>query len=122
MVTETGINGCTAGAHFGMKFFRQFEQHIETFLGTHSVTAGYYDRSTFQVVLGLFYVAVDDFYDIIRFRNILGDVMFYHFAFIIGVQDFLFHHAFANCRHLRTVFRVDDRRHDVTTESGADLV
>ena len=122
MVTETGINGCTAGAYFGMKFLCQFEQHIETFLGTHSVTAGYYDRSTFQVVFGLFYVAVDDLYDIIRFRNIFGDVVFYHFAFITGVQNFFFHHTFANSRHLRTVFRIDDRRYDVTTESGTDLV
>jgi len=122
MVTETGINGCTAGAYFGMKFLCQFEQHIETFLGTHSVTAGYYDRSTFQVVFGLFYVAVDDLYDIIRFRNIFGDVVFYHFAFIVGIQDFFFHHTFANSRHLRTVFRIDDRRYDVTAESGTDLV
>ena len=73
-------------------------------------------------MFSLFYVAVDDFYDIIRFRNIFGNVVFYHFAFIISVQDFFFHHTFAYGRHLRTVFRIDDRRHNVATESRTDLV
>ena len=32
---------------------------------------------------------------IIRFRNIFGDVVFYHFAFIAGIQNYFFHHTFA---------------------------
>ena len=121
-IAETGIDGCTAGTYFGVKFFSQFEQFVESFPRTHSVTAGYDDRRAFQVVFCLFYVTVDHLYYIIRFRNKFSYVVFYHFAFIICVQDFFLHHTFANGSHLGTVFGVDDGGNDVTAECRTDLI
>ena len=43
----------------------------------------------------------------IIFRNKFSYVVFYHFAFIICVQDFFLHHTFANGSHLGTVFGVE---------------
>ena len=43
-------------------------------------------------------------------------------AFIIGVAYFFFHHTFAHCRHLGTVFGVDDGGHDVAAEGRTNLV
>jgi len=34
MVAETCVNSCTAAAYFSVKFFGQFEQHVEAFTAT----------------------------------------------------------------------------------------
>ncbi len=77
----------------------------------------------FQVVFRLFHVAVDNLYYIVRFGNVLGNVVADHFTLDkSAIQNFFLHHAFANGRHLRTVFGVHNRCHDVAAECGTDLV
>ena len=45
-----------------------------------------------------------------------------HIALVVSFVDLLFHYAWAYRRHLWTMLGVDNRCHDVTTESWADLV
>ena len=67
-------------------------------------------------------MAVDNLHYIVRSRHIFGNVVVDDFALIVGVENFLLHHAFANSSHLRAVFGVDDGCHDVTAECGTNLV
>ena len=122
VIAETSINGCAATTYFGMQFLGQFNQHIESFAAPHTVTTGYDNRSAFQVVLCFLYMAVDNLHYIVRSRHIFGNVVVDYFALIVGVENFLLHHAFANSSHLRAVFGVDDGCHDVTAECGTNLV
>ena len=122
VVAEACIDSCTAGTNFGMKFLGEFEQLVETFLRAHTITTGYHDSGTLQVMLRLFYMTVNHLYYIVCFRNILRNVVVHHFAGVVFVEDFLLHHTFANGCHLWTVFRVDDGSHDVTTEGRTNLI
>ena len=45
-----------------------------------------------------------------------------YFALVVLVEDFFLHHALAYCSHLRTVFRVHDGSHDVSSECRTYLV
>ena len=67
-------------------------------------------------------MAVDDFYYIVRFGNIVGYIMFDDLTFIVSIQNLFLHHALAYGCHLRAVFGVHNRCHDVTAECGTDLV
>ena len=80
MVGITGIDGSTAGAYLSMEFFGKLEQHVKTFLASHAVASGNHDGSAFQVMFCLFYVAVDDFYHIVRLGHVLGNVVVDDFA------------------------------------------
>ena len=122
VVNEARVNCCTAGADLSMKFFRQFEKHVEALFAAYAVASGNDDGGAFEVVFCFLYVAVNHFYDVIRCRNILRHVRINHFSFIVFVKDFAFHDALAYCRHLRTVVRVYDCRYDVSAECGTDLV
>ena len=122
MVGITGIDGSTAGAYLCMEFFGKLEQHVKTFLASHAVASGNHDRCAFQVMFCLFYVAVDDFYHIVRLGHVLGNVVVDDFALIVGVQNLFLHHTFANRSHLRTTFRVHDRGHDISSECRTNLV
>ena len=122
MIGIACVNGGAAGAYFGVEFLGQFEQHIEVFAAAHAIATGNDDRCAFQIVFGLFYMAVDDFYYIVRFGNIVGYIMFDDFTFIVSIQNFFLHHALAYGCHLRAVFGVHNRCHDVTAECGTDLV
>ncbi|CDB83893.1 unknown [Bacteroides clarus CAG:160] len=122
MVGITGIDGSTAGAYLSMEFFGKLEQHVKTFLASHAVASGNHDGSAFQVMFCLFYVAVDDFYHIVRLGHVLGNVVVDDFALIVGVQNLFLHHTFANGCHLRTVLGIHNRGNDVTAECGTDLI
>ena len=105
-----------------MKLLGKVEQHVEVLAAAHAVTAGNDDGSTFQVVFRLFYVAVDNLHYIVRFGNVLGNVVTDYFTLVVGIQNLFLHHALAHGRHLRTVFGVHNRCHDVAAECGTDLV
>ena len=122
MVCETCVNSCTAGTYFCVKFFSEVEQQVEVFFRTYTVTTGYDNRGTFQVVLGLFYVAFDHFHYVVCVSYIFFHIVTDHFSLISRREDFFLHHTFANGCHLRTVFRVHNRSNDVTAECRTDLV
>ena len=73
-------------------------------------------------MLRFLYMTVDHLHHIVCLGDILRYVVADHFTFIVLVKDFFFHHALTNGRHLRAVFRVDDRGYDVTTERRTDLI
>ena len=70
----------------------------------------------------LFHVAVDNLHYIVRFGNVFGNVVRITSPLCSRHPESLFHHALAHGRHLRTVFGVDNRCHDVAAECGTDLV
>ena len=122
MFTETCINCCTARTNLSMEFLCKFEQHVETFLRTHTVTTCDNNRSTFQVMFSFFHVAVDNFNNIVCFRNKLSHVVTNNLTLIVFIKDFLLHHTLTNCSHLWTMLRIDDSGNDVTTESRTNLI
>ena len=67
----------------------------------------------FKLCFALFYVAVDNLHYIVRFGNVLGNVVADYFTLVVGIQNLFLHHALAHGRHLRTVFGVHNRCHDV---------
>ena len=105
-----------------MEFLSEVEQQVETFRSAYTITAGYDDWSTLQIVLCLLYVAVKHLYYIVCSWDILSYIVLYHFALIVLVEDFLLHHTIANCSHLWTVFRVYDSSDDATSECRTNLV
>ena len=120
--TKSGIYGCTAGSDFCMKFLSQFKQHIEALFRAHSITSGYDDRRSFQVMFCLFYMAVDYLNHIICFRNVFSYIVVNDFTRIVGIEYLFLHHPFAYGGHLRAMFRIDDRSYDITSKSRTDLV
>ena len=46
-----------------MEYFCQLEELVEAFLRSYAISSGYYDRCTFEVVLGCLYVVIEYFYD-----------------------------------------------------------
>ncbi len=67
-------------------------------------------------------MAVDDFYNEVCIAYIFRSVEVDYIALVVGVVDFLFHHAFADGGHLRTAFGVYDCCNDVAAECGTDLI
>ena len=105
-----------------MKFFSEVEQQVEVLFRAYTVSAGYDNRRTFQVVLCLFYVAFDYFHYIVRISYVLFHIVTDHFSLISRREDFFLHHTFANGCHLRAVFRVHNRSNDVTAKCRTDLI
>ena len=46
----------------------------------------------------------------------------FDFSLVVRIEDFFFHHSFADGSHLRTAIRIYDRSNDVSAESRTDLV
>ena len=105
-----------------MEFLCQFIQQIETFFATHTITSGYDNRRTFQVVLSLLNVTVYNLYHIISFRYIFGNISNDNLTIVISIENFLFHHTLTDSSHLWAVFRIHNSCNDVTTESRTDLI
>ena len=105
-----------------MEEMSQLEELVETFLASYTITAGYNDGRTLQVVLGSLYVVVEYLYYKVFSRNILAYLWINHFLLALTLVDALLHHARADCSHLWTMIRIDDSSHDVSTESRTDLI
>ena len=122
VLTETCVNRRTAGTHFGMNFFCQGIEQLKVLLRAHTITSGNHDRRTLKIATCLFYLAVDNLHDIIRFGHKLRHILDNHFAGIVCIKHFRLHHAATHGSHLRTVFGVNDCRHNITAKSRTDLV
>ena len=119
---ETSIYSSTARAYFCMKFLSKFEQHVESFLTSHTVTTCNHNRSTFQIMFCFLNMTVDNLYYIICFGYIFRNVVTNNLTLIVSINNFFLHHSFTNSRHLRTVFRIDDSSYNVTTKSWTNLI
>ena len=105
-----------------MKEMSQLEELVEAFLASYTITTGYNDGRTLQVVLGSLYVVVEYLYYEVLSRNILAYLWINHFLLALTLVDALLHHARADSSHLRTVLWVYDGSHDVTTEGWTNLI
>ena len=74
------------------------------------------------LMLILDYMTVDDLDDEILGFHIFGSFKLNDFAFVVFIENFFLHDAFAHCGHLRTAVGIDDRCHDIAAESGTDLI
>ena len=122
MVYPTSIYSSTTCTYFAMKFFSEFEEKIETFLATYTITTSNYDRSTLQIVLGCFYMTVDNFHNKVSLWYIFSNIRVNDFAFSLAIVDSLLHNARAYCSHLWTVVWVNNSSYDITTESRTNLI
>ena len=116
------IYGSTRSTYLAMEEMSQLEELVETFLASYTITAGYNDGRTLQVVLGSLYVVVEYLHYKVFSRNILAYLWINHFLLALTLVDALLHYARANGSHLWTVVRVYDGSHDVTTEGRTDLI
>ena len=123
VVAETCVNGCTAGTYLTVKFLCQLEQHIESFLRTHAITTGNYDRSTLEVVLCCLNMTVEHLNNACNCHvNILRNLWINHLFLALAVIKSLLHHTRTNGRHLWTMLRVNDGCNDVSTECRTNLI
>ena len=122
MLDVSGVDRSAGSSYLGSQCSRQVEQHVEVFFRSHTVTAGYDDGCAFDIGFGFFHLAIDDFYHKVGVGNVFFRIQFNNFSFVSGIVNFFFHHAFANRRHLRTAFGVNDSRYDVASESGTNLI
>ena len=122
MVAESRIHGGAGGADLGMEHPGEIEKHVEAFPASHSVPAGNDDRCPFEVMLRGFDVVVENLDDIGFRRDILPYLGIDDLPAGLSFIDSLLHDAGTDGRHLGTVLGIDDRRDDIATESGADLV
>ena len=67
-------------------------------------------------------MTVDDLDDEILGFHIFGSFKLNDFAFVVFIENFFLHDAFAHGCHLRTAVGIDDRCHDIAAESGTDLI
>ena len=67
-------------------------------------------------------MTVDDLYHIVHLRYILRYIRIDNLALCLALIESLLHDTRADGRHLRTVVRVDDGRHDVAAEGRTDLI
>ena len=73
-------------------------------------------------MLCLLHMTVDHLHDEISLRYILRYLMTDHLTLIVRIKHLLLHHALTHGRHLRTMLRVHDRSHDVTTKRRTNLI
>ena len=116
------IYGSTGSTYLTMEEMSQLEELVEAFLASYTITAGYNDGRTLQVVLGSLYVVVEYLHYEVLSRNILAYLWVNHFLLALTLVDALLHHAGADSSHLRTVLWVYDGSHDVTTEGRTNLI
>ena len=121
-VAEAGVHRGAAGAHLRVEDLRQVEQHLESFLGAHAVTAGNDDGCALEVMPGSLHVMVQDLHDIGFRTHVAVHLGIDHFPAGLARIESLLHDAGTDRRHLRTVVRIHDRGHDVAAEGGTDLV
>ena len=57
------VNSSTATTNLTMQHLSELEQLVEVLLAAHTITTGYNDRCTLQVVLGSLHVVVQHLYD-----------------------------------------------------------
>ena len=116
------IYGSTGSTNLAMEEMSQLEELVETFLASYTITTGYNDGRTLQVVLGSLNVVVEYLYNEVFSWNILAYLWINYFLLAITLVDALLHHAGTDSSHLWTVVWVYDGSHDVTTESWTNLI
>ena len=122
VIYPTCIYCSTGSTYLTMEEMSQFEELVEAFLASYTITASYDDGRTLQVVLGSLYVVVEYLYYEVLSRNILAYLRVNYFLLALTLVDALLHHARADCSHLWTVVWVYDGSHDVTTEGRTNLI
>ena len=105
-----------------MEEMSHLEELVETFLASYTITAGYNDGRTLQVVLGSLYVVVEYLHYEVFSRNILAYLRVNYFLLALTLVNALLHYAGTYGSHLRTVVWVYDGSHDVTTEGRTNLI
>ena len=122
VIYPTCIYCSTGSTYLAMEEMSQLEELVETFLASYTITAGYYDGRTLQVVLGSLYVVIEYLHYEVLSRNILAYLWIDNFLLALTLVDALLHHAGTYGSHLWTVLWIDDGSHDVTTESWTNLI
>ena len=93
VVYPTCINSCTGSTYLTMQEMSQLEELVETFLASYTITAGYNDGRTLQVVLGSLYMVVEYLYDEVLGRYILAYLWVNNFLLALTLIDALLHHT-----------------------------
>ena len=73
-------------------------------------------------MLCLFYVTVENLYNILSFWHVLCNVVTDNLSLVVFIKNFLLHHTLTNSSHLWAMLWVYDSSNDVTTESWTNLV
>ncbi len=122
MVGPSGIDCGAACANFRPERLGKLIKEVEILLASYTVATGHDNRGTLEVDLRLLHMAVYDLHAEILRIHIFVHVEVDHFSFIIAVAHLTLHDPFAHRGHLRTAFRVDDRGHNVASESRTYLI
>ena len=73
-------------------------------------------------MLRLLDMTVEYLHHIFCLRDILGDIVAYDLCLVVLVENLLLHDTLTHSGHLWAMLRIDDGRHDVSTESRTYLV
>ena len=93
VVYPTCINSCTGSTYLTMEEMSQLEELVEAFLASYTITAGYNDGRTLQVVLGSLYMVVEYLYDEVLGRYILAYLWVNNFFLALTLVDALLHYT-----------------------------
>ena len=122
VVYPSGIDSGTAGTNLTMQLLGQLEELVEGFLATYTITTGYHDGGTLEVVLGSLDMTVENLDYVGLVRDILAHLGIDNLTLGVALVESFLHHARAYGGHLRTVIGIDDGGHDVTTKGRTNLI
>ena len=122
VVDPACINGGTRATYLAVEHLGKLEQLVEALLGTNAVASGNHDGRTFEVVLCSLDMMVEHLHYKRLGRHVLSHLGIDHLLAAVALVESLLHNAAAHRCHLRTMLGVNNRCHDVSTESRTYLV
>ena len=96
VVHPSCVDSSTAGTYLTMKLLGKLEEHVETLFGADTISAGYDNRRSLEVVLGSLDVAVDDFHGIRQRVDVILGVFVDDLTFCLALVERLLHDTAAH--------------------------